>query len=445
MKYSWDKKYLYWGVTALSVIFFSLLIYFILFRMDSIFHGIKTVYNILMPLIFGGIISYILIPIVNFMEKKLIHAICRRYKIRLRGSGKKAVRLFCVFVSLIFLIYVIYALLALLIPQLVTSISMIAGNFSSYLSRAEVWVNAHLENYPELESFVNTFFDQYSVRAQEWLSGTLLPRANNMLLNFSSGVWDLLIILKNLLIGMMISIYILYNKEKFAGKGKRILFSLFKPAHANKIIYNLRFINRVFGGFLSGKIFDSIIIGILCYIGISLLKIPYAVLISVIVGVTNVIPFFGPYLGAVPSAFLILLVSPIHCLYFVIFILILQQLDGNFIGPKILGDSTGLSSFMVIVAILVGGGIFGIWGMVVGVPVFAVITALGHNAMVERLRKRNLPEDEETYIYLEAIDEKTHRAILFDKSGQKDALQEGVKEKKKKKDKDKEAVSHDKK
>jgi len=390
--------------------------------MDSIFHGIKSIYNILMPLIFGGIISYILTPIVDFLEKKPIYAICKRYKITLKGSLKKAVRLFCVFLSLIFLIYVIYALLALLIPQLVTSITTIVTNFSSYISNVEIWVNAHLENHPELESFVNSFFDQYSIRAQEWLSGTLLPRINNMLLNFSSGVWDVLIILKNLLIGMMISVYILYNKEKFAGKGKRILFSFFKPAFANKVIYNLRFINQVFGGFLSGKIFDSIIIGVLCYIGISILKIPYPALISVIVGVTNVIPFFGPYLGAVPSAFLILLVSPIHCLYFVIFILILQQIDGNFIGPKILGDSTGLSSFMVIVAILVGGGLFGIWGMVVGVPVFAVISALGHKSMVNRLRKKNLPEDEETYVYLEAIDEKTNQVIFFNKNAKREKV-----------------------
>ena len=182
---------------------------------------------------------------------------------------------------------------------------------------------------------------------------------------------------------------------------------MFEPKTTNNIIRDLQYINNTFGGFIIGKLLDSLIIGIMCYIGATWLNFPYALLISVFVGITNVIPFFGPFIGAIPSAILILMVNPMQCLYFILFIFALQQFDGNFLGPFILGDSTGLSSFMVIVAILVGGGLFGVFGMFIGVPVCAIICTIFANAVRRRLDKKNLPTDVEFYKNMDHLDAET--------------------------------------
>ena len=204
----------------------------------------------------------------------------------------------------------------------------------------------------------------------------------------------------------MISIYVLFSKETFAGQGKKITFALFNTKTANQIIKDTRFISDTFIGFISGKIIDSIIIGFICFAGTSILKMPYALLISVIVGVTNVIPFFGPYLGAIPSTILILMVNPVKCIYFILFILVLQQLDGNFIGPKILGQSTGLSGFWVIFSITIFGGIMGVPGMIIGVPFFAVLYAMIKRLTNRLLLKRGLPSETNKYMNVDYIQDK---------------------------------------
>ena len=232
-----------------------------------------------------------------------------------------------------------------------------------------------------------------------------------MLKNVSMGVFDVLIFLKNFLIGGIISIYVMADKEIFIAKSKMVIYAIMPGNWASSVIHSMRFTHQAFGGFISGKILDSAIIGVLCYIGTTLLDMPYAILVSVIVGVTNVIPFFGPYIGAVPSGLLILLVNPMKGLYFVIFILILQQFDGNILGPKILGESTGLSSFMVIVAILIGGGLFGIPGMIAGVPVCAVIYAALWNLIGKSLDDKNLPDELKDYTEIDCLDEETGQAL----------------------------------
>ena len=181
------------------------------------------------------------------------------------------------------------------------------------------------------------------------------------------------------------------------------------------MIHSMRFTHKTFGGFIYGKLVDSAIIGVLCYIGMLLLHMPFPILVSVIIGVTNVIPFFGPYIGAIPCIFLILVVDPIKGLYFAIFILLLQQFDGNILGPKILGETTGLSSFMVIVAILIGGGLFGIPGMIAGVPVFAVLYAMIWRLIGHSLNDRKMPVEEDTYVNIDCLDTQTGKAIPLPK------------------------------
>ena len=211
-------------------------------------------------------------------------------------------------------------------------------------------------------------------------------------------MWGLVVFIFKLIIGIILSVYLLFNKETHGAQAKKVAYSLFSEERANNLINNTRFAHRTFGGFISGKIVDSLIIGILCFIGTTVMQTPYALLISVIVGVTNIIPFFGPYLGAIPSGFIILMINPVKCLWFLIFILILQQIDGNIIGPKILGDSTGLSSFWVIFAITLFGGIFGVVGWFLGVPIFAIIYAAVKTFIDTRLERKKLPSDTLYYI-----------------------------------------------
>ena len=229
----------------------------------------------------------------------------------------------------------------------------------------------------------------------------MLTKTSSFIMTVSLSVISVLKVLWNFIIGFIISIYVLASKEKFTGQAKKFVYAVFHKDIANIIINDFCFTHKTFIGFISGKVLDSIIIGVLCFIGTSILNTPYAALVSVVIGVTNVIPFFGPYLGAIPSIILIFIVDPVHplnCVYFAIFILILQQFDGNFLGPKILGNSTGLTGFWVIFAITLFGGLLGVFGMIVGVPIFAVIYAAIRSLLDAALRKKQLPTESSKYI-----------------------------------------------
>ena len=397
MKFRWDKKYLYWGVTALAVICASMLFYFGIFHMDVLIRGFRILSNVMMPVIFGVVIAYLLTPVVNFLEKKFFFPLMKRKKIDINKKKKKAVRYISVFFALMFALLIIYSLMAMIVPSIVESIISIINDMPRYVQNVGHWLNSILKNNPELRSTAIDFFNSYSSKVETWMNVQLLPQLKEVLQQFTTGVFGALVFIKNFLIGAMISVYLMADKEGFLTQGKMFIYAVFDAERANDIIRGCRFVNKTFGGFVNGKIVDSAIIGVLCYILTSIIGTPYAILVSVIVGVTNVIPFFGPYLGAIPSAFIILLVNPMQCLYFLITILLLQQFDGNILGPKILGGSTGLSSFMVIVAILLFGGLFGIPGMIIGVPVWAVIVAGLKYLRNSWLKKKELPTDDKLY------------------------------------------------
>lgn len=411
MKNFLEKKYVQIGVTAFCVIAASLLFYFGIFHTASITKGLKAIYNILTPIVYAAAISYVLCPLIRFMEKSIIYRICEKKNWKPSEKVRHGIRMICVIVTLLLFFFGIYGLLSMLIPELINSITNIIDNLPRYINNIEKWLTNLLKNYPELEENSSMIFSTVTARAETWLTNDLLPKINLLVASFSTGFMGALVFLKNFLIGAMISIYLLYGKESYVAQGKRLLYCLFSTQTTNNIIRDLQYVDKTFGGFIIGKVLDSLIIGILCYIGTTILNLPYALLVSVIVGVTNVIPFFGPYIGAVPSAVLILLVNPIQCIYFVIFILLLQQFDGNFLGPKILGGSTGLSSFMVIVAILVGGGLFGIFGMFVGVPACAIICTVIRNGIQSRLEKKKMPIDLESYRDIDHLDAKTLQPI----------------------------------
>ena len=434
MKFRWDNRYLHWGVTAFLVIAASMVFYYGFFQINSLLNGIHFLFRILAPIIYGSAIAYILTFPVNFFENKVIIPMFEKKGIVFQKKGRSVIRWICVLFSIFLMFVIIYAFVMLLLPQLVESITSLINNIPRYAAISEKWLYSIIEKHGwEMQEETQELLEATPKQLQNFLSTSILPQLQEILKNLSSGLFDLVIFLKNFLIGAIVSIYMLVDKEIFIAKSKMIMYSVLPSKWANAIIHSMRFTDNTFSGFINGKLLDSAIIGVLCYIVISIMKMPYALLISVIVGVTNVIPFFGPYLGAIPSAFLILLVNPLKCLYFVIFILILQQFDGNILGPKILGNSTGLSSFMVIVSILLGGGLFGIPGMFLGVPICAVLYAMVWAMISSSLQKKEMPAKMESYLNIDCLSETTHQPVPMPENASRTARRSEKKEKKKRK------------
>ena len=405
MKFRFDKKYLYWGITAFLVIAASILFYYVLFHRSSLSSGISTLVGISMPIIDGFVLAYLMTPILNKIEKCIIKPLYEKAKVPLTPKNKRRMRGLSILVTIVLILIVLYEFFGLIIPEVVRSIQSIIFQFPIYVNNLSNWAMGLLKNNPDLENVVDAMIDQYSSKILDYVNSNLLPYINDVLKTLSSSVIGVLKAMWNFVIGFIISIYVLGSKEKFAGQAKKIAYAVFDRKMGNEVVTNFRFIHSTFIGFIGGKIVDSIIIGVICFICTTIIGTPYAILVSVIIGVTNVIPFFGPWIGGIPSALLVLMVDPIHALYFVILIMVIQQFDGNILGPKILGDSTGLSGFWVIFAITIFGGLFGVLGMVVGVPIFAVFYA-GVKASVNRmLVKKNLPTELGPYMTVGQIDE----------------------------------------
>lgn len=429
MRYHWDKKYLYWGVTAFSVITVSILFFYSVFHINVIQSICGKWITILKPVIYGLIIAYLLSPCVNYLEKHLFFPLFyEKWRLNKNKKNKKRIRFLCIFITLLITIMVVIGLFYLIIPQLFISISSLIASFpANYENFSKQFQEIFIHN-PNLESNVVNSLDTLSEYIEKFLNTQILPRVNQFFIQFSSGIINFIGVIKNLFIGFIVSIYVMSSKELFAAQAKKFAYALLKPYKANIVIKNLRLTNDMFSGFISGKLLDSFIIGILCFIGAKMMNIPYPILVSVIIGVTNIIPFFGPYLGAIPCGVLILLVDPLRFVYFIIFIILLQIFDGNILGPKILGHSTGLSSFWVIVAILLGGGLFGIIGMFIGVPVFAVIYALVKAFINRALIAHNLPFRTSDYYNLNYIDEDTFAKVYNSKDKEESKLHNKIEE-----------------
>ena len=382
------KQYFRWGVTAFLTVAALMIFYDTVFRNGVLLALLHTLLSALRPVIYGAVMAYLLAPAVNFFDRGI-------GKLS-GGKGKRAlVRAGSILLTWAAVFFAVYLLFSILIPQLYQSVSTLAGNMQTYYNTVYGWVSQLLEKNPRIYALVSEAIGDYYDDIRQWFTGTFLPQAQQTITLVTSGVLSVVLFFKDFLIGVIVSIYLLALKEKLAAGSRRILYSAASEHVYRSALRSVRKVDSIFSGFVRGKLLDSVIIGVLCFLGATLLKLPYAPLVSVIVGVTNIIPFFGPVLGAIPSAFLILLVSPVKCLYFIVFVLALQQLDGNLIGPKILGGSTELPSFWVIVAILLGGGFFGVLGMFLGVPVFACFYAMVGYHVNKRLRKKGVETDEE--------------------------------------------------
>lgn len=407
MKLKFDNKYVKWGLTAFLVLAAAIVFYYFMFHNSNIRAIFRMMINILMPIVWGLAIAYLLSPILNFVEGKIFLPLCGKLKIKESSKRNSIVRGIGILVASLLFVELIYWLFYMLISEIVPSVERIITNFDSYTNNFIQWLNKILEDNPEFSSYVIKTVENYSDELEKWLEA-LVPNTVGLIKTVSISVLNIIGVLWDFVIGFIISIYVLASKEKFAAYAKKLAFALFEKDTANTVIKNFRFTHKTFSGFLGGKIVDSIIIGFLCLICTSIMKLPYAVLVSVIIGVTNVIPFFGPFLGAVPCTILIFIVDPMHplnCVYFVLFILILQQFDGNILGPKILGNSTGLAGFWVIFAITFFGGLWGVFGMIVGVPIWAIIFAGVKSFVNNRLEKKQMPSETEKYKNLDYVDE----------------------------------------
>lgn len=411
MKINIDKKHISLGITSFLVVASSICFYYLLFHGDRFLGKLNAILVIASPVIYGIILAYLLTPIVNSIEKKLLIPLFTKSS-EMNSKKKKWMRFLSVLMTVIIVILFIYGFFSILIPNVISSVKSISFAFPIYVNNLMHFADKYFEANPDIEALFNQLVSTYSVEIDKYLNNTIIPQMESLLKTVSLSLISVLKAMWNLIIGLIISIYVLCSKEIFAGQSKKIIYAIFSTKTANSLIKDFRFISDTFIGFISGKIVDSIIIGIICFIGTSLLKIPYALLVSVIVGITNIIPFFGPYLGAIPSAILILMINPIKCITFIIFILILQQVDGNFIGPKILGQSTGLSGFWVIFSITIFGGLFGFLGMIIGVPFFAVVYAMTRRIIDRMLKKRNLPISTSEYMNLDHIDVNSENAFI---------------------------------
>ena len=399
------KGYWRWGLTAFLTVCAILVFYDAFYQGGTLQQILGKLAQVLAPVFYGLAMAYLLTPLVKWFERGILWCVSKLRKKqpdKPLKHGKGLLRAGAILLTWAVVLALTYWLMSVLIPQLVESVTMLINNARYYYTKVYRWTDTWLKENPEIGSWANDVLSEYYNNGLKNLTDTILPKAQELAATLTGGIWvgirSVIGFAMDLIVGIIISVYLLAMKEKSLARCCKMIYATMKQETAELVLTGLHNTNQVFSGFVRGKLLDSLIIGILCFIGCSILKMPYTPLVSVVVGVTNVIPFFGPFLGAIPSAFLILLVSPLKCLYFIIFIILLQQLDGNVIGPKILGDSTGISSFWVIVAILVGGGFFGVPGMFFGVPVFACLRMLVKWLMDRRLTRRGMPTEASAYV-----------------------------------------------
>ncbi len=414
MKKHHFEPYLAAGITAFCVIAAAIVLYFSLSAFPRILDFLKTLGYILRPIFIGMVIAFLLLPVYNFIYE-LLGRLSREHGGRLlrRDSVLRFIAIAC---SLLLAFFVIYLLLAMVLPQIYFSIVGLVNSFPEYLRNLSLTLQNFLKDNPVIQEVVMSAYNSLSAYIQNWLDSDILPKIQSIsdtidwirtsilpnltgvVTGVSALVMDILLLLKDVGIAVIVSVYLLMRKDLFAAQSKKIVYSIFSTRTADLIVEETRSAYHILSGFINGKLVDSCIIGCICLVFCNLMNLPYPALVATVVGVTNVIPFFGPFIGAVPCAVLILLTSPVQSVQFVIFIVILQQFDGNILGPRILGNSTGLASFWVLFSILLFGGLFGFAGMVLGVPVFAMIYSVVRRLVHRGLRRRGLPEETAHYL-----------------------------------------------
>lgn len=380
MKDPYKRRYLYLMLAIFGGLSLSILVFFAVFRFHGIGEAISYLGDLLAPFIYGGVVAYLLRPVCSCYER-----IMEKY---FPKQLRKVIPGIAVALSLLTGVLAVYVLIIMIVPNVYESLRSLWRSIPDKVNQLLEWARTVFGEDEILLGGLNELYSYLYSSLQHWADNTLEPYIANVLnivTGVGTGLYKVARFLYNILIGLIVACYLLAGRKKLARQGELIVRSALKPKWADAVLREIAFMDRMFGGFIDGKILDSAIIGVLCYIGCIVFRFPSALMVSALVGVTNVIPFFGPFIGAVPATLLIMIDSPIKGLWFIVFILALQQLDGNLIGPAILGDRTGLSSFWVLFAIILCGGLWGIVGMVVCVPAFAVL-----GDILEKLIRRGL-------------------------------------------------------
>ncbi len=404
--------YFKWGLTAVAVIVIALVISLIFSKLGPIATAISTIISTVSSVLYGVVMAFLMAPVydrIGIWVGEILSSLFPKWK-----KSDKYAKMIATLACLVILILVVFALIMMIIPELVNSITNVISYAPSGTQNLEAWLKDILNKNPNLEKLIIGNYLDISERLSDIATTTVLPNVNTYIKNLSSGVINALGVVVNIIIGLMVMMYLLNMKTTLASQAKKIVYAVAGVKIGNEIVTEARYIKNMFEKFIVGKIIDSIIIGIINYVFMAIIHMPYALLISVVVGVTNVIPFFGPFIGAIPSIILLLLISPVTALQFAVWILVLQQVDGNIIGPKILGQTTGLPSFWVLFSILLFGGLFGIVGMIIAVPTWAIIYRTISRLSEHFLKKKGLEPDSKHYMNLDHIDEETKKYIKLE-------------------------------
>jgi Predicted permease len=425
--YRWNKHYLGWGITAFIVIIASLLVYTMLSNLGNIASSIGNFIAVISPIFYGFVIAYLLAPIVEKLEKNVFGKLFKKsgehYEDKDTENSEKKhrhlkiyvknrpARICSIAVTFIIFIGIIAGILIAIIPQLGTTISLLVDNIPSYMSNVSEWITNAFSSFPEIGEDLANMVNDIGTTLKNFLNTTILPQITDYLSFLTNGIMSVIGTVLNLVFGIVVAIYCLYSKELFSAQAKKTLYCILPMKKANRFIASIRKIHRSFGNFITGTIIDSFVVCCITFVVTTFSGVPFALLVSVIMGVTNIIPYFGPFIGLIPSLFLIFMENPFMCIIFTIIVVVIQNVNGNIISPRILGESTGLTSFWVIFAILAGQGIFGFWGLIIGIPLFAVVYSALKTFIADKLRRKGLPSCSDDYTDIDSFAEEEGEAV----------------------------------
>lgn len=404
-KWKIERKYISIAVLALITIIAASAFYHFL-EQETKYATLKaTISGTMLPIIAGFILAYLLNPVLKFLEKTFFMPLAEIVYEKSKQEKTKAIfsRTLGIISTLAIFLTLLIGGCCLVIPQVYVSIMKIVEDVPAYYYDIERWIMTFLEGEQESIQYILGMLDGAYSQFINLINTTVIPNMDKIVSGITIGIIGGLKIILNIILAIIISIYVLAEKERLISYGKKLTYSYFSMKHAKAIIAGVRYANNVFGGFIGGKIIDSFIIGVICYIFMVMVNFEYPVLISIIIGITNILPYFGPFIGAIPSILILLMTEPKQGLIFAIFVLVLQQVDGNIIGPLILGDRLKISSMWILIAILIGGGLFGVPGMILGAPTLACLYALIGSDCRKRLRDKDLPQETEEYLNFEPI------------------------------------------
>ena len=387
-------------IAVVFVIFvLCILFFFLVFRFDQVQRGFGQVVQILMPFFYGGVFAYLLRPMCKYFDRNLRRHL--RPVVKNQRRADSLANILSVTISILLVLAAIFVLITMMAQSVANSVFDLVGALPGYIEDLTAWLENIFAGNEVALNYIHSVTTSVNTWAEEFFGKELLPNMQEILGGVSAGAVTIVTELVNLLIGLIVSIYLLFSRDKWKMQLKMVLRSIFKERESDVLLAELRFVDRTFTDYVSGRILDSVIVGVIVYIACLIMGIPDAALIAVVNGLTNIIPYFGPYIGAIPSALLIFMDDPVKCVWFIIFMVILQQVDGNIICPKILSDKVGLSSFWVLFSTLLFGGLFGFVGLLIGVPVFVVLYDLLKKLIYWSLRHRGqdrmVSEYESTY------------------------------------------------